>query len=143
MFVVKYNKRDFKMSLENIKIENTRNERDCSQNMFPFAITINNPEPLLRAYLITVTQNSQYDSEKQSLAKKSGVILDQNTKNIIRLTFKNDPAKLIEFIQHDFSDWTARQKRFGLDEGIIRVVNNQFTTDKKEEKVTKIRKNAP
>lgn len=131
------------MSLDNIKIENTRNPKDSSQNMFPFAITISNPEPLLRTYLVSVTNNSPYNSIRQSLAKNSGTILDQNTKNVIRLTFKNDPAKLIEFIQQDFPDWTARQKRFGLDKGIIQAVNNQFTTDKKEEKVTKIRKNSP
>lgn len=131
------------MNIDDIKIENTRNFNDKSINVFPYAITLKDPEPLLRAYLISLSENKTLDNKKFLLTKHSGAFLDQNSKNFIRLTFKNDPSELIKFIHDDFSTWTNKQKRFGLDKGIEKTVNAMFKESPLEEKMYKRRKITP
>lgn len=131
------------MNIDDIKIESTRRLNEKSINMFPYSITLKHPEPLLRAYLISLSENKTLDNKKSLLTKNSGAFLDQNSKNFIRLTFKHDPSELLKFIHDDFATWTSRQKRFGLDKGIEKTINLLFNKAPDEKKIYKRRKVMP
>lgn len=114
------------MSIPELKIESTQFERDLSKNNKPYAITIRKPEPLFRAFLISVMENKYPDSPAYKLKKKTDALLDQNTQNVLRITFGKKPDDFVEHIYDKFDDWVERQRRFGFVEGIKKAVEAQF-----------------
>jgi chaperonin cofactor prefoldin len=109
-----------------LKIEDTRRTNELTLNSQPFAICIMNPEPAVRAFFIKVFNNTDAISNDYNIVKKTGALLDQNTKNILRVTLKNNSELFKKHLEIDYSRWYKTQERFGLLAGIIEKTEQQF-----------------
>lgn len=119
-----------------LKIDDTRRTNEATRNSQPFAICIMNPEPAVRAFFMKVFKNTDTISTDYNVIKKTGALLDQNTKNVLRVTLKDNAELFKKHLEIDYSRWYKTQERFGLLAGLIEKTEKQFDKTKNKQRLS-------
>lgn len=119
-----------------LKIDDTRRTNEATRNSQPFAICLTNPEPAVRAFFMKVFNNTDTISTDYNVVKKTGALLDQNTKNVLRVTLKSDAELFKKHLEIDYSRWYKTQERFGLLSGLIEKTEQQFEKTKNKNRLS-------